>query len=55
VRGYLRETPFFLAYRAEAYLHLEILMGSPRLQAFDESVQELSNPWNIEHLYKFYP
>jgi hypothetical protein len=34
------ETPFFLVYGAEACLPLEILMGSPRVQSFDESMQE---------------
>jgi hypothetical protein len=34
------ETPFFLVYEAEACLPPEIIMGSPRVQAFDESVQE---------------
>jgi hypothetical protein len=34
------ETPFFLVHGAEACLPLEIIMGSPRVQAFDESVQE---------------
>jgi hypothetical protein len=34
------ETPFFLVYRAEVCLPLEIIMGSPRVQAFDESMQE---------------
>jgi transposase InsO family protein len=34
------ETPFFLVYRAEAYLPPEIIMGSPQVQAFDESMQE---------------
>jgi hypothetical protein len=34
------ETPFFLVYGAEACLPPEILMGSPRVQAFDESMQE---------------
>jgi hypothetical protein len=33
-------TPFFLVYGAEACLPLEILMGSPRVQSFDESMQE---------------
>jgi hypothetical protein len=33
------ETPFFLVYGAEACLPLEIIMGSPRLQSFDESMQ----------------
>jgi transposase InsO family protein len=35
-----RETSFFLVYGAEACLPLEIIMGSPRIQAFDESMQE---------------
>jgi hypothetical protein len=34
------ETPFFLVYGAEAYLPPEIIMGSPRVQSFDESAQE---------------
>jgi hypothetical protein len=34
------ETPFFLVYGAEAYLPPETLMGSPRVQLFDESMQE---------------
>jgi hypothetical protein len=33
-------TPFFLVYGAEACLPLEIIMGSPRVQSFDESMQE---------------
>jgi hypothetical protein len=33
------ETPFFLVYGAEACLPPEIIMGSPRVQAFDESTQ----------------
>ena len=35
-----RETPFFLVYGAEACLPLEIQLGSPRVQAFDETMQE---------------
>jgi hypothetical protein len=35
-----RETPFFLVYGAKACLPPEILMGSPRVQSFDESMQE---------------
>jgi hypothetical protein len=35
-----RETLFFLVYGAEACLPPEIIMGSPRVQAFDESMQE---------------
>jgi transposase InsO family protein len=34
------ETPFFLVYRAEACLPPEITMGSLRVQAFDEDLQE---------------
>jgi hypothetical protein len=34
------ETPFFLVYGAKACLSSEIIMGSPRVQAFDESMQE---------------
>jgi hypothetical protein len=34
------ETPSFLGFGAEACLSLEILMGSPRVQSFDESMQE---------------
>jgi hypothetical protein len=35
-----RETPFSLVYEVEACLPPEILMGSPRVQLFDESMQE---------------
>jgi hypothetical protein len=35
-----RETLFSLVYGAEACLPPEILMGSPRVQSFDESMQE---------------
>jgi hypothetical protein len=34
------ETPFFLVYGAEACLPPETLMGSPRVQSFDESMQK---------------
>jgi hypothetical protein len=34
------ETSFFLVYGAEACLTPEIIMGSPRVQSFDESMQE---------------
>jgi hypothetical protein len=34
------ETPFFLVYGAEACLPPKIIMGSPRVQSFDESMQE---------------
>jgi hypothetical protein len=34
------ETLFFLVYGAEACLPPEIIMGSPRVQSFDESAQE---------------
>jgi hypothetical protein len=35
-----RETLIFLVYGAEACLPPEIIMGSPWVQAFDESMQE---------------
>jgi hypothetical protein len=35
-----RETPFFLVYGAEVCLPPEIITGSPRVQAFNESMQE---------------
>jgi hypothetical protein len=35
-----RETPFFLVYKAKACLPPEIIMGSPQVQSFDESMQE---------------
>jgi hypothetical protein len=35
-----RETLFFLVYGAEVCLPPEIIMGSPRVQAFNESMQE---------------
>jgi hypothetical protein len=34
------ETPFFLVYEAEACLPSKVIMGSPWVQAFDESMQE---------------
>jgi hypothetical protein len=34
------ETPFSLVYGTEACLPPEILMGSPWVQSFDESMQE---------------
>jgi hypothetical protein len=34
------ETPSSLVFGAEACLSLEILMGSPQVQSFDESMQE---------------
>jgi hypothetical protein len=34
------ETPFFLVYGVEACLPSEIIMGLPRVQSFDESMQE---------------
>jgi hypothetical protein len=34
------ETPFFMVYRAEAILPPEVTMGSLRVQAYDEAVQD---------------
>jgi hypothetical protein len=60
-----RETTFFLVYGAEAVILSEITMVS--LLFCDTSLSAgmrppgiedgtpLPNPWNIEHLYKFYP
>ena len=35
-----RETPLFLVYMAEACLPPEIIMGSPWVHSFNESMQE---------------
>jgi hypothetical protein len=35
-----RETPFFLAYKAEAVLPREVTMGSLRVQTYDEATQD---------------
>jgi transposase InsO family protein len=42
------ETPFFLVYRAEACLPLEITMGSLRVQAFDEDLQEQQRRQDVD-------
>jgi hypothetical protein len=34
------ETPFFLVYGAEVIIPLDVTMVSPRLQAYDEVVQD---------------
>jgi transposase InsO family protein len=44
------ETPFFLVYEAEACLPLEIIMGSPRVQSFDESVQEQQQREDVDFI-----
>eukprot|EP00267_Zea_mays_P024101 XP_008650310.1 uncharacterized protein LOC103631085 [Zea mays] len=44
------ETPFFLVYRAEACLPPEIIMGSPRVQSFDESAQEQLRREDVEFI-----
>jgi hypothetical protein len=44
------ETPFFLVYGAEACLPPEIIMGSPRFQAFDESMQEQLQRENVDFI-----
>jgi hypothetical protein len=43
-----RETPFFLVYGAEACLPLEITMGSQRVQAFDEELQERQRHQDVD-------
>jgi transposase InsO family protein len=35
-----RETPFFLVYRAEAVLPLEVALGSLRVQTYNEAAQD---------------
>jgi hypothetical protein len=42
------ETPFFLVYGAEACLPLEITMGSLRVQAFDEDLQEQQRRQDVD-------
>jgi transposase InsO family protein len=42
------ETPFFLVYGAEACLPLEITMGSLRVQAFDEDLQERQRRQDVD-------
>jgi hypothetical protein len=42
------ETPFFLVYGAEACLPLEISMGSLRVRAFDEDLQEQQHRQDVD-------
>jgi hypothetical protein len=42
------ETPFFLVYEAEACLPPEITMGSLRVQAFDEDLQEQQHRQDVK-------
>jgi hypothetical protein len=42
------ETPFFLVYGAEACLPPEITMGSLRVQAFDEDLQEQQHRQDVD-------
>jgi transposase InsO family protein len=44
------ETPFFLVYRAEVVLPLDITMGSPRVQAHDEATQDQLWRDDIDHV-----
>jgi hypothetical protein len=44
------ETPFFLVYGAEACLPPEIIMGSPRVQSFDESAQEQQRREDVDFI-----
>jgi hypothetical protein len=46
------ETPFFLVYRVEVCLPPEILMGSPRVQSFDESMQEQLRREDVDFIDK---
>jgi hypothetical protein len=44
------ETPFFLVYGAEACLPPKILMGSPRVHSFDESMQEQQRREDVDFI-----
>jgi hypothetical protein len=44
------ETPFFLVYGAKVCLPPEIIMGSPRVQSFDESMQEQLRRENVDFI-----
>jgi hypothetical protein len=46
------ETPFFLVYGAEACLPPEIIVGSPWVQAFDESMQEKLQREDVDFIDK---
>jgi transposase InsO family protein len=46
------DTPFFLVYGAEACLPPKIIMGSPRVQAFDESMQEQLRREDVRGLHR---
>jgi transposase InsO family protein len=46
------ETPFFLVYGAEACLPPEILMGSPWVQSFDESMEEQLQSEDVDFIGK---
>jgi hypothetical protein len=45
-----RGTPYSLLYEAEACLSLETLMDSPRVQSFDESVQECPQRKDVDSI-----
>ena len=45
-----RETPLFLVYGAEACLPPKILMGSPRVHSFDESMQEQQRREDVDFI-----
>jgi hypothetical protein len=44
------ETPFFLVYGAESCVPPKIIMGSPWVQAFDESMQEKLQPEDVDFI-----
>jgi hypothetical protein len=46
------ETSFFLVYEAEACLPPKIIMGSPRVQSFDESAQEQLRREDVDFIDK---
>jgi hypothetical protein len=46
------DTPFFLVYGAEDYLPPEIIMGSPQVRAFDESMQGQLRCEDMDFIYE---
>jgi hypothetical protein len=46
------ETPSFLVFGTEACLSLEILIGSPRIQYFDESMQEPLRREDVDFIHE---
>jgi hypothetical protein len=43
-------TPFFLVYRAEAILPIDLEYGSPRLRAYSESSNQVNHEDSLDQL-----